>query len=222
VNAKGDPVRLLGMVGDVHTESARLERALAHLRAQGADHLVCTGDIPDGPEGARGVDRACRLLRDANVLTVSGNHERWMQEGEMRTLHEAVMLEELDPESLAYLRSLPPVLELVTPAGLLLLCHGLGRDDMAKVAPHDRGYALSANTALQQLIREGKYRYVINGHSHQPMVRNLDTLCILNAGTLLRNHKPCCALVDFVQHEVVFWELGADLALVESGRFELG
>ena len=63
MNAVGDLIRRMGIVGDVHTESTLLALALAHLKAQEVDIIVCTGDVPDGPEGARGADRACRMLR---------------------------------------------------------------------------------------------------------------------------------------------------------------
>jgi len=222
VGAVGDVIRRMGIVGDVHTESTLLELALAHLKAQQVDVIVCTGDVPDGPEGARGADRACRMLREAGVLTVSGNHERWMQEGEQRNLPDAVLQEDLDRESLEYLAGLPPVRELPTALGPLLLCHGLGHDDMAKVGRHDRGHTLSSNQGLQDLLALKRYRFVVNGHSHQPMVRNLEGLSIVNGGTLLRAHNPGCVLADFENHEVVFWEFGADKALVETGRFELG
>lgn len=215
-------VRRVGALGDVHTESRLLERALTHLRDQGVDALVCTGDIPDGPEGARGTERACELLQQAGVLTVSGNHERWMNEGEMRELPDAVMQDELGPAALEYLHALPPVLELSTPQGRLLLCHGVGYDDMAKVGRYDRGQALALNQPLQELLAEKRYRYVINGHSHQSMVRNLGPVSIINAGTLLRDHNPCCALVDFENQEVTFWEIDPQGELSESGRFELG
>ena len=57
---------------------------------------------------------------------------------------------------------------------------------MAGVKPHHEGYDITANTDLQQLISERRYRFVLNGHTHKPMLRTFGPLSIINAGTLLR------------------------------------
>ena len=79
-----------------------------------------------------------------------------------------------------------------------LLCHGLDDDDMALVQPHDRGADLQRNAPLQALLARGDLRFVLNGHSHRQMVRRIDGLTIVNAGTLHSGHNPCYVLVDFV------------------------
>jgi hypothetical protein len=43
---------------------------------------------------------------------------------------------------------------------------------MAKVAPDDLGYALESNDDLQNLLRAGVDRWILNGHSHRRMVRH--------------------------------------------------
>jgi hypothetical protein len=50
----------IGLIGDVHTEDARLERAIRELVARGAERLLCVGDIVDGPGD---LARCCDLLR---------------------------------------------------------------------------------------------------------------------------------------------------------------
>ena len=197
--AKVARVTRIGLIGDVHTERARLHGVLAHFATLELDVIACTGDVPDGPHDARDVDACVMLLRDAGVLAVSGNHERWLQDDEMRDLPGATHRDELAPETLAWLAALPHRVELATPHGLALLCHGLDADDMAGVKPHDHGYALDNNEALQALLRAGRYRYVLNGHTHWPMVRAFGELRVVNAGTLLGSQNPVCALLDFEQ-----------------------
>ena len=191
-------VQRIGLIGDVHTERARLRGVLAHFAGLQLDLITCTGDVPDGPHDAREVDACVSLLRDARVVTVSGNHERWLQDDEMRDLPGATHGDELQPETLAWLAALPHRVELATPHGLALLCHGLDDDDMAGVKPHDHGYALDTNDALQALVRAGRHRYVLNGHTHWPMVRVFGALTVVNAGTLLGSQNSCCAVLDFV------------------------
>ena len=190
-------VQRIGLIGDVHTERVRLAGVLRHFAHLQLDAIACTGDVPDGPGDAREVDACVALLRDARVLAVSGNHERWLQDDVMRDLPGATHKDELQPATLAWLAALPARVELSTPHGLALLCHGLDADDMAGVKPHDHGYALETNDALQGLLRAGQYRYVLNGHTHWSMVRVLGELTLVNAGTLLGNQNPCCAVLDF-------------------------
>lgn len=210
--------RRIGLIGDVHTEYARLRTAIAHLRAQEVDVLLCTGDVPDGASTPADVDRCCALLRDEGVLTVLGNHDRWLQDGEMRHLTGATVLDELSPRTLEYLATLPATIEISTPAGLALLCHGLGDNDMAQVQAHERGKELEDNEALQRLLKARHHRYVLNGHTHKAGVIELDGLTLINAGTLRRDRNPCCSVVDFARAEVVFFDITDAGPLPERSR----
>jgi putative phosphoesterase len=197
-----------GIIGDVHTELRSLQRVLDHFARLSVEHVLCTGDVPDGPEDAGTVEACCELLQARGVITVSGNHDRWLQDGEMRALRDATDAHELSTAALSFLGNLPVTVEFETALGSALLCHGIGQDDMAGVQPFDHGLALEGNQALQRLLREGKHRYVISGHTHRPMVRRLGALTMINAGTLLRDQSPCCALVDFDAGRVQFYEIG--------------
>ncbi len=190
-------VRRVGVVGDVHAEDEQLAGALEFFAEQGVERVLCVGDIADG----RGdLSRCCELL--ASTDAVRGNHERWALGETMRTLPDASP--PLSEAQRLYLGNLPVERYYDTPRGALLLCHGLGADDMAKVEPADGDYALRSNSALQQLLSEGKCRFVINGHSHRRMVRTIGGVTIINAGTLFQDHEPCLALVDFAQGLVRF------------------
>jgi predicted phosphodiesterase len=213
-------VRRIGLIGDVHTEAVRLRSAITFLRTLGVDSLVCTGDVPDGPGTPADVERCCALLRDAGVLTISGNHDRWLQDDEMRDLQGATPREEIAKRTLDYLAALPVTIELTTPLGLVLLCHGLGDDDMAQVQAHERGKELGDNEALQALLASNRYKVVINGHTHRAGVIELEGLTLVNAGTLRRDRSPCCSVVDFERAEVVFFDL-TDEGATERARAAL-
>lgn len=205
-----------GIIGDVHTERMRLEGVLAFFAGAKLDCILCTGDVPDGPYDAREVDACCAALVRAGALTISGNHDRWLQDGEMRDLPGATDRDELSSESARFLAALPATIELHSPAGMVLLCHGLGADDMAGVRPYDHGLALDENEALQKLLHDARYRYVISGHTHRPMVRTIAGLTIINAGTLLGAHNPCCSIVDFGARHIQFYDVAADGHLTRS------
>jgi putative phosphoesterase len=197
----------VGVIGDVHTEAATLRLALDHLARLSVDRILCTGDLPDGPLDVTQVDACCRLLQERRVITVSGNHDRWLQDGEMRDLPDATDPTELSAATLEFLAHLPATVDFRSPVGSVLLCHGMGTDDMAGIQPFDHGLALENNSALQALLRDERYQVVISGHTHRPMVRTFGDLTVINAGTLLRDQGPCCAVVDFSVRRVRFYDV---------------
>lgn len=197
----------IGLIGDVHSEDDLLASALAWLAERGAEHLLCTGDLVDGLGDP---NRCCRLLAAAGVLCVRGNHDRWLLAGTMRELPRATARNGLAHDALAYLAALPATRDLVIPGGALLLCHGLGANDMNRLTPDDVGYAIEVNDELQTLLRERRYRFVVHGHTHRPMVRHFAHLTLINPGTLRRDQGPGVALLDLTEGQYEYWGLTAD------------
>jgi predicted phosphodiesterase len=186
----------IGVIGDIHAEDQLLAQALAFLHTQPVERIVATGDIADG---AGDLARCCQLLTVFDVLTVSGNHDRWLLQGELRDLPHAMDPASVCPTTRRFLAELPNAVELITPRGLLLLCHGLGTNDEAKVMPNDNEEALAANGELQSLLQENRYRFIVNGHSHHRMVKKYAGLTLINAGTLRRDRWPGFLVLDFYQ-----------------------
>ncbi|EXJ16496.1 metallophosphoesterase family protein [Imhoffiella purpurea] len=190
-------IRRLGLIGDIHGDDALLEQALRLLSERGVERIAATGDIVDGPGS---IDRCCELLAAHRVLAVRGNHDRWLLEGVLRDLPHATLASALTPTAKDFIAGLPPTLELDTPRGRLLLCHGLGPHDTKKVNPDDSGYALESNFELQELLCSSRgYRWILNGHSHRRMVRHFpEGTTIVNAGTLGPDeHSGGCLELDF-------------------------
>ena len=188
---------LIGIIGDIHAENILLEKSLGFLKSHQVEIIVCVGDIVDG---FGDVNRCCEILQQEGILVVLGNHDRWLLNGDMRHLKDATQLNSLSSHSLFFLNSLPSTHNIFTSKGLALLCHGLGSNDMACLTPWDYGYAIEANTDLQKLIYENKYRYVFNGHTHQKMVRQFNKLTIINAGTLKQDNNPGFMLVNLFKN----------------------
>ena len=113
----------IGLIGDVHAEHDFLATALDHLARERVDAIVCVGDLVDG----RGdVDRCVEQLVRHGVHTVRGNHDRWLL-GDVTKMQS---LFELHVRTRDYLAALPKTRLYDTADGPLLLCHGLGDDDM--------------------------------------------------------------------------------------------
>lgn len=193
----------IGVIGDVHTEDKLLEKAIEFLKLHKVEAIFCVGDIADG---LGDIDRCCDILMREKIIVVLGNHDRWLLKEEMRNLKEADRLNCLSDTSKQFLSSLPATYEFLTTKGLALLCHGLGKNDMARLTPHDYGYAIENNADLQNLIRAKKYKYIINGHTHYKMVRKFSNLTIINAGTLKRDCDPCFLIVDVLKDFVQFYK----------------
>lgn len=212
------PLRRIGIIGDIHAEDKLLLSTLKFLSAANLDLIMSVGDIADGPGS---VDHCCKLLQQYKVTTVAGNHERWFLAGEARDLPDATFPEQISLETRLYLRGLPQTRSFETVAGRLLLCHGLGEWDMAGVWPGDYGYAIESNLALLRLMMEGEYRFVVNGHTHHRLVRSFNELTIINAGTLFHQHYPCFAVVDFGEGIVQYYDLGEGRQISEGELYRL-
>jgi len=193
----------VGLIGDIHCEDEVLARVLQHLHKANLDAILAVGDMVDG---SGDVNRVCSLLAQHGVLTVAGNHDRWLLEGKMRELPDATPGSTLRSEIRSWLEHLPKTISLQTPKGPLLLCHGLSEDDMADLRPDDEGYALESNLALQDLLKAKRYRFVVNGHSHVPMVKTIGQMTIINAGTLDRRHRQVFSVIDFERGIVDFFD----------------
>lgn len=202
-------MKRIGFLGDIHAEDQRLEIALRELAKQSVDIVVAVGDIVDGPGD---IERTVALLRDYNVSSVRGNHERWFFANDMRELPDAHDPSRVSNETREWLRALPLLLELPTVAGKLLVCHGLGADDMASILPWDDLTLVRYNMGFRSLCQVSTARFVLNGHSHKRMVLAVEDRLIINAGTLFRDHDPSFGLVDFATSEVYGWIFDPDLS----------
>jgi predicted phosphodiesterase len=214
-------IRRIGVIGDVHTEADLLERAIRELRALGADVVLCVGDIATG----RGdLARCCDLLQHYGVVTVRGNHDRWLladlaQDPDspavrarlpVGLLSHLVRLRESVPTATArYLGNLPSTRMFATSRGLTMLCHGLGPNDVAGVMPEWSAEVLAADAELLALLACSELRLVLNGHTHQRMVRQVNHLTIVNAGTLHPEQSPGAILLDLELGNVLWLDLGA-------------
>jgi putative phosphoesterase len=198
------PIERVGVVGDIHGQSARLAALLELYERESVDAVLSVGDIADGPGD---IELCCQLLRQANATVVKGNHDRWLLEDRLRGLPDSHLLEETSNEVIAFLHSLPTVAEMETATGRLQLCHGLGTNDMVRLKPEDEGYALQSNTELESLMAREDLRYVIGGHTHQPMVRHFEELTVINAGALYRSETPCGVIVDFLRCAAHFYDV---------------
>ncbi len=197
------PLTTLAIIGDIHTEDQYLATALNFSQQQAVDAILAVGDIADGHGD---INQCCQLLQQYQVITVKGNHDRWLLMEQLRHLSHADQRQDISIQTYDYLTQLPQTIDLTTIGGKLLLCHGLGENDMASLKPDDDGYALENNLELKALL-SSDYQWVIHGHTHQVMVRYLKPIWFLNAGTLKRSHTSHFMIVDLSQKQVKLYQI---------------
>ena len=193
------------MIGDVHAEHERLETAITRLLEAGADTLLCTGDLCDGPGN---LEHCVELLTQHNVICVRGNHDRWMLDNRVRHITDAHQRDSLSQNVIDYLVTLPTQVNIETTAGPLLLCHGMLDNDLAKVWPGSERMPPERSTGLDKLIQQGSHRLLVNGHMHYRIVLDFPGLTHINAGTLSPRHRPGVTLLDCEANELQVFEFG--------------
>src|SRR6056297_835269 len=121
---------IVGLISDVHANVVALDAALAALRREGVDTIVCLGDLVGyGPAPNEAIER----LRDEGVLcTLGAADERIAFDFARSHLPRKGVADEtiewtrgvLEAQHVAWIRELPVQRRLETPAGRLRAFHG--------------------------------------------------------------------------------------------------
>ena len=206
-------IQRIGIIGDVHSEHSLLRSALEHLHREGVDTILCTGDLTDGPGN---LDTCVNLLTQYQVKTVRGNHDRWVLENKARHIENAHHLQDLSEATRHYLHTLPTQIEVETPQGLLLLCHGVLANDLQKIWPGTARMPAERSPQLDRLIDQQKYSIMINGHVHYRTIIHFQNLLLINAGTLMRRHHPGFSMLDLYNQQIIGYEFEPNIHRVKT------
>ena len=163
-----------------------------------------------GTDGPGSVDHCCALLQEAEVITVRGNHDRWLLEDRVRDIPNAHRVQDLGADTRSFLDGLPTTQTLDTPLGPLLLCHGVGDNDLRKVWPGTQRMGVERSPELDDILASGEVRFVVNGHMHYRVLIDFPEVLLINAGTLTARHRPGISLVDFSTGVVTAHEFDRD------------
>ena len=154
---------IYAVISDIHANKDALAKVIADARAEGAERIVCLGDIVGyGPEP----QETLLLLRSENAIIIAGNHDdavsgRIQSEDFIDLAHDAVMRhkEALSQESLKYLSTLPYSAKIEG----AIITHG----DF--LAPEKFGYIESEEDAKDNFLAiDSAVAFV--GHTHIPEI----------------------------------------------------
>jgi putative phosphoesterase len=181
----------LGFISDVHGDPEALERACNHLRALGADEILCAGDIVGyGPNP----DAAVAFLAERGIRCVRGNHDRWALQRPAGAP---------DPfgggapgaATLGFLAQLPNHLVVTKGDRRAVIVHGSIRSDMEFVLRPTH----PPEVLRRDLVSVDAHLLVV-GHTHEPMWFRCAQGLVLNPGSLIAlpvvNSSRSFALVD--------------------------
>jgi putative phosphoesterase len=198
----------LGLISDIHGDPLALELAWSHLTVMGADRIVCAGDLVGyGPFP----DRVVSFLRERQVSSVRGNHDRWALERGVGVRDEFGGGTP-STETLEYLRELPSDLLVAHETKIGVIVHGSPRSDMEFVTR--RSHPLQA---LRQYLLDLKCDLLVVGHTHQPMWFRCPEGLVVNPGSVVSaariDSSRSFALVDLDVLEVSFHDVESGAAI---------
>ncbi len=193
----------IGLISDVHATAGPVRQALAILRREGVDTILCPGDIAGyGSE----LEATVALLVDSGCRAILGNHDLWWLSGPDCGAGGAVE---------TYLRSLPAVIELAVAGKQLYMVHARPPDSLM-----DGITLLDENGAIIPEQREFWTDYLktfpsdvlVVGHTHQVFAERLGDVLVVNPGSTRFNHT--CAILSLPAMEVRFIPLGGRTPVV--------
>lgn len=216
----------IGLLADIHGNSLALEAVLAAARKEGVDELLIMGDLVGyyfHPE------KVLALLEPWNKQVIRGNHEESLEQARVSPdslpPYEKrygsglrMALEKLDTRQLDYLSALPNRLKLTRGSHSILMCHGSPWDTDQYIYPD------SDDTLFERCFEEGD-DIILLGHSHYPLLKQLNTAVFVNPGSVgqPRDRKPgaAWALLDAGTGEINFRREYYDIAAVVAEAREI-
>jgi predicted phosphodiesterase len=158
----------LAVVADIHGNLPALEAVLDDIRRRGADRTVNLGDCVSGPLWPR---ETMDLLDQVGLLTVRGNHDRWVAETPRERMYasDAFAFDALTSKQRAALGALPVQCRLEQSIAAV---HGRPGDDNEYLLESvvDGQLVLAPFETITARIGEMQASLLLCAHSHLPRV----------------------------------------------------
>jgi putative phosphoesterase len=164
----------VGLISDIHADLTSLERALTLLVAEGAQRILCLGDVVEkGPDG----DGVVAALDHWLVPVVAGNHchnalRHAQLPAAMRTDPD------LSPQTLARLAQYPLQREYDLAGLHVLAAHGTPDCNATYVFEGD------PPRQLKRQLRRRQVDVLLLGHTHRPMKMRYQDTWVCNPGSV--------------------------------------
>ena len=199
----------IGLIADLHGDLAGFERALAICKREGAEALLCAGDVAD--RGAD-VDAIVAILKAREIPCVMGNHDATVVQfqTQRRKSEKVERLAELGrvvtDQTVNYLRALPPTRTMLFGETRLMMAHGVPWSDVIGIFANTRQGMI--NRVVEAVAPVA--HVLVLGHTHEPLWIEAGGLTIVNPGSVynitIRDSGTCAVLtlpeIDFAVYEL--------------------
>ncbi len=223
----------IAVLSDIHGNLPGLEAAFRTMAVHSPDMTICLGDLVQyGPAPGQVIS----FLRSHGIETVQGNCDRAVGRGRKdsgddfenphwrRLAQESLVWtsDNLSPEALGYLRSLPDSRRFLLDRQSALFVHGL---------PGRLAEGLQADTAHEVydlVLRRNDCRVLACGHTHVPMIVRRPGGLIVNPGSIGGGTRPgggtfaVLDIVEGVEPEVEIVRFDYDVRALEAFHIESG
>ncbi len=169
----------LGVIADIHADFDALVVALDLLVAQGADKIVCLGDVVEKGHNA---DECANRLQTWLIPCVRGNHDELALTNQ-QFAGDDDRWQALRVDTLAYLQRLPLTEYRVYEGMRVLLCHGSPDDAWEYLHPE-----MASAKRFKQIAAHSDADVVLCGHTHRPMTVEYGGVLFCNPGSLCGKH----------------------------------
>ena len=173
----------IAIISDIHGNVPALEAVLEDIEARGIETVYCLGDlIGKGPAG----DKAIDLVRRRCAAVVRGNWDEYVlreteSESEVLRWHREV----IGPDRIAWLCTLPFMIEFVLSGRLVRLFHASPRSAHERIQPWDElRQRLSLFEPSPQCSRPARADIAGYGDIHNAYVQHLEGRTLFNAGSV--------------------------------------
>jgi putative phosphoesterase len=177
------------LLGDIHANYPALEAIIKYIQPDRFDWIVNTGDFTvystfpnETIQWFRKREKAICIVgnTDRKILRIlKGKKLKKPKKNEKRVMYFWTS-ENLLPENIAYLKSLPPKTDFTVGRFRIGVFHGTLEDPDEELGPS------SPESRFQQLAKDSPYRVQIMGHSHMPYYRIVDGIHFINPGSVGR------------------------------------
>jgi putative phosphoesterase len=186
----------IGLIADIHADLSALQRALDLLEREGVDQVVCAGDLIEG--GGEAASAVIQALQARAIPCVMGNHDEWTIQDQAWLRqhtdldHPGVRVFLLDEAAIAFLKRMPKTRRFTWEGRRLVMAHGVPWGEYWFVYPN------SGNDLLRRVASAAQAEVVILGHTHLPMLAQVDGVWIVNPGSVCGTHTSgsrTCAIL---------------------------
>lgn len=207
----------IALISDIHANMIALEAVLVDIKRQGADEILCLGDVATiGPQPMQVI----RTLMDLNCICIRGNHDAALLNPDAASEYRIApslisnlywCRQKLGNTEYLFLDSFKNTHLIILPDGSDLLCfHGSPHSTTDVILP------TTSQSDCERLLSDTQMVHLAGGHTHIQMLRPCGEGFMINPGSV-----GCAFPRIFQEGEVPVLKPWSEYALVDFNHGNL-